>query len=811
MKWFPLVLLTLIGLSLGLSAADEPAMAPADPAAFFIAPDTESELVWKLREPGPPGPREYRVTDTTGQTVTEGGAAAVDGQVRLKVRLPRGYYEVELEGLRFGLVVQDAFTGKPDPFFGIDAVLTWLDRRAEMRQAMVSSMKRSGIALARERINWTALEPTPGQWKWRGNTDETQVLRDIYAKAGMPVLEMFHSSGPAKGRPFPFKSSYPQDLVRLTESWPVIAEHLRPTWAGLEVWNEPEGTTYGSRLPADQYATLVRAMRYAWQSKGLTSPLGGGVLMGGDPGVFHRYCALNGVLDDSDFISIHDYKPATKTERLISVYQAWLEANGKLGMPLWMTEAGWFWPKGGARPPRGADAESALEITMKGIEAKACGVERYMPFCLAFYEEGGAKSFSMMGKEVTPLRSMAAYVQSIRALAGKQYLGDLPGADPALLRARVFAAEGESAQVAVLFTGKAETPVTVGFTGKILRAEALDGRELRPEADGRLRIPDGLAYVWFEGGDAPITDTRAMALLKFSRQPFQPRYQASSIVLQYIPDATKIATSSTRYMAGQDSAAALPIRVRVHNLAPQAAKLTLNLDLPGESATDKSRSKEIEVPARDIAEIDWVIDTRGRWEKPEPLPITVSALDAQGEITSTLAIPMQVEGELDSFLPHYSRKITLPLGETKRWSPNMTASGMMNVEALGVTGVKLDFTFKGGDRWAYPRFRLEPRALVGADGFVVRARVTDSADVRMTLTGAGGATYITFDPVIPADGKWHVFFVPLSQFEPNQDAANHAAGDWRPEEITGVSAGMNDRSKDSINSLEISDMYIVTK
>ena len=806
MNRFLRVLPSLISLlSLTALAAAAPQFVPEDPAGFFVDPNVETTLVWKFQGPAKAGPPGFHVSDINGDAILEGKASLAEGKVSATVRLPRGYYDIELGGEKFGIVAQDAFAGKPDGFYGMDAVLTWLEHRAPLREAMVRAMKRCGIAMARERINWNAVEPQPGQWNWQA--DEIVALREQYAAAGISVLEMFHSAGPAKGKDlFPFPTSYPQDLAQVRHSWPVIQEKLAATWGGLEMWNEPEGSTYGKRLPADQYAMIVKAMRYTWAAEKLPPPLGGGVFMGGDPGDFHKFCALNGVIEASDFISIHDYKPATTTERQVAVHRAWLKENGRESMPIWMTESGWSWPKGGGRPLLAADRESALHIAMKGVEAKACGIARYMPFCLAFYEEGGAKSFSMLGKDVTPLRSMAGYAQSIRALAGKRYVGDLPVDVP---RARVFEDEAGGQRVAVLYTGEIGAPAKIALPAKIIRAEGLDGRALTPDAEGRIAVPDGIAYAWIEGGTL-LPDTRAMALLKVSRQPVPPAPAPSPIVLQYLPDPKVIAYSSTRYLAAQEASAALPIRVRVHNLSGELAKLDLRLTLPGETPAESTAPRQVEIPALGTAEAAWTVDVRHRWKSPEPLPITITATDPDSRLpSSVLAIPMQIEGGLDLYLPHYGQKMPLEISDAARWSPNLTATGAMKVEAAEAQGVKLRFTFKGGDRWAYPRFRLEDRALAGATGFVLRARVENPADVRMTLLGKQGVTYITSDPLIPSDGKWHVLFVPLRQFEPNQDAGNQAAGDWAPEDIRAVSVGLNDRSENSVNLLEISDLIVV--
>jgi len=786
------------------SLADAPRFHPKQPETFFVTPDVATTLAWSIDGTAPAGAQAYRVSDYSGAEKAAGDLSIQGRLATASVRLPRGYFEIAIGGQKFGVVSLEAFTGKTDEFFGIDAVLTWLERRAAMRRSMIASLKRCGIAIARERINWTALEPAPGKWNW--NADDILDLRQAYAATGLPVLEMFHSGGPArKPQLFPLRSLYPQDLVLLSRSWPVIYDKFKSTWGGLEVWNEPEGPVYGAGLAADQYTVVVKAMRYTWEANQIHSPLGGGVLMGGDPGIFHRFCALNGLFPQIDFLSLHDYKPATKTEHLVSVYRAWLQSNGCAGMPLWLTESGWSWPKGGGRPPLAPDQESALEIAMKGVEAKACGIARYMPFCLAFYEEGGAKNFAMMGGDITPLRSMAAYAQSIRVLAGSRYVGDLHVDDPSVERARIFERDGK--QVCVLYTDTIDKDRRVALPAKVGRAEGIDGRDLKVGQDGKVPVPDGMAYVWIDR-TTPIEDTPAMDLLRASRTGYQRPAAASPIILQYLPNPQGITASSSRYIAAAEMRTHFPVRVRVHNLSTNAEKLFLDLTLPGSAAATDSRRITLEVPALGTAETEWTVDTGRSLITPEANPITITATRADGGVADRLAIPIQMEGELPELLDFFGKQRPLDIKDTKRWARNMTANGSMILDSASGDGLALSFQFHGGDRWAYPKFRVDPGTLAGATGFLVRARVSKPAELRMGAFTARGV-YLTAEPLAPADRKWHVVFVPFGHFEPNQDKANQAANAADPAEITAVSVGLNDRSTDSTNEIDLSDLIVV--
>ena len=59
----------------------------------------------------------------------------------------------------FGLCVLPAFTGAPDPFFGIDSALSWLTG-SEQNADLIANLKRCGIGISRERLRWSEIAPS---------------------------------------------------------------------------------------------------------------------------------------------------------------------------------------------------------------------------------------------------------------------------------------------------------------------------------------------------------------------------------------------------------------------------------------------------------------------------------------------------------------------------------------------------------------------------------------------------------------------------------------------------------------------------
>jgi len=626
---------------------------------------------------------------------------------------------------------------------------------------------------------------------------------------------MFHDAGPAKGSD-PVPSRYPRDLATFSQPWAVLHARWGDTWGGIEAWNEPDGPAYGGGLPADQYLPLVKTMRWSLQQAGAASPFGGGVLIGSDPGDYHTNLVRNGLLDCVDFVSFHDYRRAADMQGLVALYRQWMRESGREGMPLWLTEVGYPWSKGPGRPPLAEDQRSAMEITMKGVEARSCGIARFMPFCLPFYEEGGVKNFAMLGREVTPLRSMAAYLQSIRALAHRPYVGDLrfsSGSAPA--RARVFSRPGptgDEASVVVLFTDTLR-PTRVALPFSPSRAETIDGRPLAVDEGDIVTISGGLAYAW-GAPDAVAAhvdaQTEAFVLTTASRVALPGPLAASPVVLWHRVDADHVQYSPTRYLITAENAASLSLTIRAANLSILPQRVRLTLSLPGE-ATGMSQARSVTVPAQGMADVAWTVDARRALDIVRTLPLVVSGVtEDDGLPISPVAAPFRIEGTLEQFTSRFPGHVALPIDRIARWTKNVTHHGAMEMTSSGPGAWRFDARFKErGERWAYPKYRLDPGQLAGTKALVLRLRAKENAELRLMMFSASGGGYWTSIPVAPADGGWHVAYVPFADFEPLPSHPDAEGGKLDLSRITSLAVGFHDRSPDNNNTLEVSDLLLI--
>ncbi len=802
----------LVFFSVGV--AEAVTLKPISVEDCFIMPEAPSAVRWKVEGGSLPEPVQYVIRDYAEKQVASGEAkAAGAGVIETTLKLPQGFYEIEFPATkqRFGIVALPAWKGETEAFFAIDGALSWLVRDDAVREGLIRVAKRTGIRMIRERLTWGAVQPNADRNDWE-TPARFDTLRRACAKHGVEMLEMAHDGPAWMGR----VAKYPQNLVAAARSWQTIAEHWRPTWGGLEIWNEPD-IFFGGNLPADQYVPLAKAIAYGLFEKKIDVPLVGGVMAHCNR-EFLDTAAENGLLDCVDAFSFHTYGRAMEMEGLVEKYREWLKANDKAGLghasqrtPLWITECGRPWKKGPDRPPVGQDAESALDIIMKGVEARACGVARYFPFVYPYYDEN-ENNFGMMDRHATPLRSFAAYAQMIRALAGTRYLGDLTDSDKAIHRARVFGDDERT--VAVLYTGKADASAKVRLGVPLLHLRGIDGRLLKPAPDGAIPIPDGLTYVWLDRSKVSGrlgTATLAMRLYGLRADPV-PRSAPSPIVMRYLYDPAVVEPKSEGYRIKASVTGRMRLAVRVFNLSDEPRGVALGLNLvAAEGSSLVGKNPQLTVPAKSSADATWdadvtkVIAKEGRFRA-----IVYATAGPPPSHKIPLVIAFFGEADLVPTLQRFQHWVRLPIQQVSRWTPNVAGIGTMQIDSTSDAAWRLRVKFGEGDRWVYPFFKLPDGVRLNEhDGLLLRARCHKPAEVRGFLwEGDTGVGYITPHSLVQADGAWHVAVVRFCDLV--LSGANKPDPNARLDldQVRRISLGMN--SKAAENILEVSDLFLVS-
>jgi hypothetical protein len=691
---------------------------------------------------------------------------------------------------------------RADPFFCMDSGLSWLELNPQRRSALVKILARCGIAMSRERLGLGAVNALKGRFNWECGDRAFDSMRKIYAEYKVPVLELLDGRSSHHG--VILESPYPQNLPEMAAAWTQVAGHWQTGWGGAEVCNEPDLKA----VAADQYVLNAKAMSYALAEAQSSAPLVSGVFASIPPGPFFDTCVANGMLADSNAVSFHSYDRAPDVEGMVGRYRVWLREAGRETLPLWHSECGWAWTCGPARPPRDEDARSALEIVAKATESRACGVARYFPFVYVYYEEG-QKNFGMMGRDATALRSMAGYAMCAKTLAGQAYLGDLQGLDPAVKLARVFGDPSGGEHIAVLYTGKVDPKTVVSFPIKTKRVCGVDGRDLRM-VDDRVPIPDGMAYVWVNSADlggSLKTNTTAAKLYGIGQHPLATCRLASPVVLQFLAAETPSRVSIRRYLVTQELAHVLPVTIRIHNLGKTSVEVEPELQLPG-AAPDKAQ--RITVPAMAFSDVSWKLDASKSLDIATTRFITVRAKTAAGISPSPLAIPMIMDGSLEQHLNRHPRQRPLPIADLKRWSANIAGHGKAKF-SVSSDGWRMDTSFSGDHgNWAYPKFTLPEKLDPRVDcGFLLRARIMKPASAIAILAVAsqpGGVGFWTTD-LFPADGEWHIVYIPFGEFKPGPNQTGNQNARLDPASWKMLAIGMGSRVPE--NTIEVSHLIVV--
>lgn len=777
-------------------------LVPTDLAMCFVDPERPATLRWRAAQPAAHGSTAVVIRDYAGTRIgADLARVEADGSVVLTRTFARGWYEIEFPQAQqsFGVVALEAHTGERDPYFCMDAALSWLETDPERRDGLVRILARCGIGMVRERLGLGSINVVPETYVWEHAKRRYDSLRALYATHGIQLLEMLEGGG--KHHELTRIGRFPTVFHELARSHAAQEERWGRVWGAVEIQNEPDITG----APAEQYVGVVKASSWAHARTGSAVPLVAGAFAGMPPGPYFEASAANGMLADCDAISFHSYDRADAVEAMVARYRVWLAASAREALPLWHSECGWPWVKGPARAARDQDIDSAAEIAFKGIEGMACGVARHFAFVYVYYGEG-PKNFGMMGREGTPLRSMAAYAASVAHLSGMRYVGDLHGVEGPAKLARVFARDGGTQRLVALYAGRPQVGLRVRLPVPVLRAAGADGRALALD-DGAVPLDDGMAYAWVEAAAVAQhvrTDAPAVRLADLGRQPLRQQRLASPVVLQFLAQHTPARASSRRYLLSQETARALPVRVRIQNLSEAAVVMRPALTLPGGQV---AAAEPVEVPARGMAECGWTVDASTVLDIAATRLLTVTAAADGIAQPSPLAIPMVMEGTLEQHLAKHRHQRPLPITDLSLWRANHAGHGRSSMVVEDGIWRLADVFDAAGGSWNYPRFAMpQPIDPVRESGFVLRARIASAARnvAIMADPNTPGAFWCT--DLFPPDGAWHTVYVPFAELVPGPLGAGMQNTRQDPASWRMLALGMGGHRE---NTFEISHLLVV--
>ncbi len=791
-------------------------LVPADVMAMWANPNKPAQIVLRAEELPQTGIEiDYTIHDYVDKHVIKGMAPLENGQVTVHVTLPNGYFYIDFPATqqRFGLVSIEPYAGKPDPYFSINSILDWLvkkDQASPSRLDYIKVMKRSGISLAREGFGWSnLLQPTADTWNWNADENYDNLFQD-YAKNGIPLLMLLNTAPDHLGKAIGEGSHrFPLDMLAVDNAWRKMTDHWRAAWGAVEIWNEPDGS-FGGSAPPDQYGAVAKSMAYAFTQQKSPAQLVGAVAAAGWDEHYYQLVAGNGLLHNMDAWSFHTYGHHTpKTmQTLVQNYRNAFAKDDIASMPLWNSESGSFWFNGADGANSTQDRQSALDITMRGIECLACGVTRYMPFVLPYYEEG-PNNWGMMDRNGTPQRSLVAYIRSIELLANRPYVGDWRIGEAPLTRARVFADDKTS--VVVLYSEKINVDAAVSIPLPKTGVEILgiDGRKLTLMSDGRVPIPDGLTYLRISG---PIkewlnTDTPAMALYQVGRQTPPRRSEPSPIVLQYRPDQTDyFDPDPTGYRIKESAPEVIPFRIDVNNLSDKPQQAVVHIEGDGMRLPDK----RVELLPRTVTTLTWDVHIdmakRGGLQN---IDLKVLATSSTANHVDPMMIRFRGVPTVTSLLSQFKAKRKFSILDLKRWEPSALPGTQTTITVPEFETWQLAMNFNDvKDRWSYPHLGVPAEVNIGKyKGVVFDGLCRNEAPAVRVAVWAwqpdGTLCVFMTGNLIPSDNKWHAVYAPFASFTPmGNDNAKLV-----PSKIAMISFGMN--SGVAMNELRVRNVWFV--
>ncbi len=747
---------------------------------FLLVPGVPSTLGFLLEGSPASESIEYRVRDYTGEERYRSSASLSEGRVEIVIERDAGYHEIYFPepDQVFGLGAIDPFVGETDDFFGIDAALSWHAGEAR-REGLIANLARSGIGIARERVDWAGINPRRGNWHWHPRESSRhpypgayERLRITYSDYGIDVLDVFHSA-PEWVRNAPY--AFPVDLEATSHSWRMIGERWNDYLGGLEVWNGSEGH-FGAYVPADQYVPLMRTLRYSWERSGLDVSVGGAGFDFFNP-LYMDLAARNELLEEVDYISFHFFSEPLLLESSIARYREWVSDFGHEGMPLWLTASGPGWRQKASRPPFQVQRASSLKYVMNAVEAKAAGVARYFPTAYAWSsQETGSPG--MTDQYDSPLRSMVSYFHAVKTLSNREYAGDLElGGDGPIERARVFTGQDGKA-VIVLYTAQPAWSQRVTLPFRPEHVTELDGREVSLGAENTVRVTNGLIYVWAESSKVEQhinRETRAAELYAASRTAPRAPAQGSPIVMQpLLGEEWGGGANQIGYTVSPDMDRFL-LPVRVHNLSESEVNLELRLreivDGEAEGTLEVSR---VAISGNSFMDVLFDVVATMLNPRQELARVEIRATSDEVDRIAPLLMNFLMPRALDDFIESFSVRQSLSLRDLERRTELSTTRGVgattMIVTRDGGWRITSDFTEPGDSRltlnlWSMGNVRWEE-----VEAVVVRARFERPVRAQLRILTDFDTRHYAVNHLIRRDGEWGIYLFPLnsSHFYTNQ-------------------------------------------
>ena len=730
--------------------------------------------------------------DYNGQLIQtiQGKKITENGTYEFSFVPQRGFYELEIPGAkhRFGILALETLRKKPDPFFSMEPLLIHRQQPDHIINENLDMLKRYGIISFREYHSFQNEKQNPVSAPWKDRFFELATQRNMKGVFFIGHSPQWLGAG-SSDRHRQGYQPYPTDLAGFGDALTKTLNRWLPAIDAFQIWNEPDLQT----VPCDQYLSLEAMASAVMAQQKLLLPLAGAGFSHLLKNPIPEYMAT-AQADFIDIFSFHNYlSPETIVEQ-VAYFRKAMEHSGKAGMPFWITECGKPWsrgivartayggPSGKLRANPEEDRISGCFITMKGVEAKAAGVARYFPFALKYFPENNY-NFGMVDQAWTPHRSLAAYLNSIRELAGFDYIGDAANLPDGVKIMRIFS-DGVTVK-AIPYTGKDEAIIVDFAALPVLAAYSPDGRQL-PLNGKKLEINGGFAYITLDAKQLSgqiNADTTAMRLLRQAKK-YQPVPRKSSPVVYQFHHWKVAHKNKTFYNTAPET-----LIFTVYNFSDKEQTASPELEVPGDIRVLNAPGKICLAPG-EHAELVWKLDARQRKE-------VLSRITLKDMANNSMPLPLKFF-DIAKTVP-----LHMELNNATRWKAN--SAGEMTISADNKEhAIHFQVQFDKNDPkrgyWIYPEYILEkPResfAGAVAISFDLKAKQGDGynnfVDSNVMITYDGSERYYLAKFPHPT-AEWQHYVVPFPQ-------------DWDTAKINRLRIGLNtisDRLEFSLRNVGI--------
>jgi hypothetical protein len=168
-----------------------------------------------------------------------------------------------------------------------------------------------------------------------------------------------------------------------------------------------------------------------------------------------------------------------------------------------------------------------------------------------------------------------------------------------------------------------------------------------------------------------------------------------------------------------------------------------------------------------------------------------------------------MEGGFEQHLKSHRNQSPLPISDPAQWKANIAGHGRSTFSATPEGGWKMELKFSGSSgNWAYPKLPLKAKIDTSLySGFLIRSRILNKGDTVAIIAGTPGAPSFWVPDLFPADGEWHVVYVPFAEFKPGPGGAGNQNTRLDPAAWDTISIGMNSRVPE--NTMEVSHFILV--